>query len=84
MHLRVLERAGLISRCRDAQRRLRRIVCKPLVEASACKLMTIFRADGAIDAKRVAYMEFRGTDKYEAFDIFLPLFYPTIGDRRVS
>src|SRR5215475_12778236 len=34
-HLRVLERAGLISRGRDAQRRPRRIEAKPLAEASA-------------------------------------------------
>jgi len=33
-HLRVLERAGLISRGRDAQRRPRRLDAKPLAEAS--------------------------------------------------
>jgi DNA-binding transcriptional ArsR family regulator len=33
-HLKVLERAGLISRGRDAQRRPRRIEGKPLAEAS--------------------------------------------------
>jgi len=33
-HLRVLERAGLISRGRDAQRRPRRIEAKPLADAS--------------------------------------------------
>src|SRR5471030_1081594 len=33
-HLRVLERAGLISRGRDAQRRPRRIEPKPLAEAN--------------------------------------------------
>ena len=33
-HLRVLERAGLISRGRDAQRRPRRIEAKPLAEAN--------------------------------------------------
>ena len=33
-HLRVLERAGLISRGRDAQRRPRRIEAQPLAEAS--------------------------------------------------
>jgi len=32
-HLRVLERAGLVSRARDAQRRPRRIVADPLAEA---------------------------------------------------
>ena len=34
-HLKVLEKAGLISRGRDAQRRPCRIEAKPLVEASA-------------------------------------------------
>jgi DNA-binding transcriptional ArsR family regulator len=33
-HLRVLERAGLISRDRDAQRRPSRLVAKPLAEAN--------------------------------------------------
>ena len=33
-HLKVLERAGLVSRGRDAQRRPRRIEAKPLAEAS--------------------------------------------------
>jgi DNA-binding transcriptional ArsR family regulator len=33
-HLKVLERAGLISRGRDAQRRPRRLESKPLVEAA--------------------------------------------------
>jgi hypothetical protein len=45
------------------------------------RLMTIARADGSNDAKRVAYLEVLGTGKYEAFDIFLPLFFPTIGER---
>jgi DNA-binding transcriptional ArsR family regulator len=34
-HLKVLERAGLISRARDAQRRLSRLEAKPLAEANA-------------------------------------------------
>jgi DNA-binding transcriptional ArsR family regulator len=34
-HLKVLERAGLISRSRDAQRRPRRLEAQPLAEASA-------------------------------------------------
>jgi hypothetical protein len=45
------------------------------------KLMTIARADGSNDAKRVAYLEVQGTGKYEAFDIFLPLFFPQFGER---
>jgi len=34
-HLKVLERAGLVSRGRDAQRRPRRLEVEPLVEATA-------------------------------------------------
>jgi DNA-binding transcriptional ArsR family regulator len=34
-HLKVLEQAGLISRGRDAQRRPRRLVAKPLEDATA-------------------------------------------------
>ncbi len=45
------------------------------------KLMTIARADGSNDAKRVAYLEVTGLGQYEAFDIFLPLFFPTIGEQ---
>ena len=33
-HLKVLERAGLVSRGRDAQRRPRRVEAKPLAEAT--------------------------------------------------
>ena len=43
------------------------------------KLKTIARADGSNDAKRVAYLEVQGNDTYEAFDIFLPLFFPQVG-----
>ena len=45
------------------------------------RLLTIARADGGNDAKRIAYLEVRGLDRYEAFDIFLPLFYPSVGER---
>lgn len=51
------------------------------VDEILSRLMTIARADGGNDAKRVAYLEVRGADRYEAFDIFLPLFYPSIGER---
>ena len=40
------------------------------------KLMTVARADGSNDAKRVAYLEVLGNDRFEAFDVFYPLFYP--------
>lgn len=42
-------------------------------------LMTIARSDGSNDAKRIAYLEVSGVDRWEAFDIFLPLFYPQTG-----
>ena len=40
------------------------------------RLMSVARADGSNDAKRVAYLQVQGNDRYEAFDIFLPLFFP--------
>ncbi len=40
------------------------------------KLLTIARADGSNDAKRVASLEFLGGDRYETFDIYFPLFFP--------
>ena len=46
------------------------------------RLMTIARADGGNDAKRVASLEVRGDDRYEAFDIFLPLFFREVGARQ--
>lgn len=45
------------------------------------RMMKIARADGSNDAKRVAYLDVLGTGKYEAFDIFLPLMLPGIGER---
>jgi hypothetical protein len=42
------------------------------------RLMTIARADGSNDAKRMSYLEVRGRDEYEAFDIFLPLFFAEV------
>ncbi len=41
------------------------------------RLMTVARADGNNDAKRVAYMEVQGTDRFEAFDIYFPLLFPS-------
>lgn len=45
------------------------------------RLLPIARADGGNDGKRVRQLEVRGNDDYEAFDIYLPLFYPQIGHR---
>ncbi len=39
------------------------------------KLMKVARADGNNDAKRVDYLEISGAGKYEAFDIFYPLYF---------
>lgn len=41
------------------------------------RLMSVARADGNNDAKRVASMQVEGTSRYEAFDIFWPLFFPS-------
>jgi Peptidase family S41 len=39
------------------------------------RLMTVARADGSNDAKRVAYMEVNGDSIYEAFDVYFPMFF---------
>jgi len=46
-------------------------------ERILAKLMGVARADGSNDAKRIADLEVLGTSKYEAFDVFFPLYYPT-------
>lgn len=43
-------------------------------------LTTVSRADGAADAKRVANMENRGDDRFEAFDVHAPLLWPRLRD----
>lgn len=45
------------------------------------RLMTVARADGNNNAKRVAYMQVQGTDRFEAFDIYFPLFFPSTASR---
>ena len=49
---------------------------QPVAEILA-RLMTVARADGNNDAKRVAYLQVDGSSRYEAFDIFWPLFFPS-------
>ena len=44
-------------------------------------LMTVARADGNNNAKRVAYLEVQGTDRFEAFDVYFPLFFPSSAPR---
>ena len=46
------------------------------------RLMTVTRADGNNDAKRVALLQVQGEDEYETFDVFLPLLLPTATDTR--
>ena len=41
------------------------------------RLMTVARADGGNDAKRVANLQVTGDSRYEAFDIYWPLFFPS-------
>lgn len=40
------------------------------------RLMTVARADGSNDAKRVSDLEAGGYSNYEAFDIYFPMFFP--------
>lgn len=47
------------------------------VAAILARLMTVARADGNNDAKRVAYLQVDGTSRYEAFDIYWSLFFPS-------
>jgi hypothetical protein len=39
-------------------------------------LLTIARADGSNDAKRIASLEVTGDSNYETFDIYFPMFFP--------
>ncbi len=45
------------------------------------RLLSVARADGSNDAKRVSDLEVRGAGEYEAFDVYYPLFYPLRPDR---
>jgi C-terminal processing protease CtpA/Prc len=45
------------------------------------RLLTVARADGNNNSKRVAYMEVQGTDRFEAFDVYFPLFFPSTAPR---
>lgn len=42
------------------------------------KLMTIARADGANDDKRIAQLAVTGDSEYETFDLYYPLFFPAL------
>jgi hypothetical protein len=45
------------------------------------RLMTIARADGSNDAKRISYLEVLGENNYEAFDVYFPMFFPPASNR---
>jgi hypothetical protein len=45
-----------------------------------CRLMLLSRADGSADAKRVNNMEMRGDNRFEAFDLHLPLVLRGVSD----
>jgi len=47
------------------------------------RLLPVSRADGGNDAKRISNLEVQGTDRYEAFDVYYPLFFPTAGLERM-
>lgn len=47
------------------------------------RLLTIARADGSNDAKRVNYLQVLGENEYEAFDVYFPMFFPQTGNRFV-
>lgn len=50
--------------------------------AILARLLTVARADGGNDAKRVSYLEVAGRSRFEAFDVYLPLFFPARGETR--
>ena len=41
------------------------------------RLLPLVRADGSNDGKRVSLLEVQGRGKYEAFDVYFPLLYPS-------
>lgn len=49
-------------------------------EALLAALIPLARADGGNDGKRVSLMEVRGEDRFEAFDIHLPLILPGLSE----
>lgn len=43
------------------------------------KLMTVARADGGNDSKRIAQLAVTGDNDYETFDLYYPMFFPAHG-----
>jgi len=69
-HLKVLERAGLISRGRDAQRRPRRLEAKPLAEATGwlegyrqCWEGNFQRLDALLDELKIKEKKYKRTNR---------------------
>jgi hypothetical protein len=50
------------------------------VAALLKRLLPMSRADGGNDAKRINNMEVKGGDRFEAFDIYLPLVLPNLSE----
>lgn len=51
------------------------------VKTVLARLITIARADGSNDAKRVSYLEVLGENNYEAFDVYFPMLFPQTSSR---
>lgn len=49
------------------------------VKTILARLLTVARADGSNDVKRVSYLEAAGASDFEAFDIYFPMFFPPAG-----
>ncbi len=47
------------------------------VQAILARLMTVTRADGANDSKRIAQLAVTGESIYETFDLYYPMFFPS-------
>jgi hypothetical protein len=45
------------------------------------RLLSITRADGANDSKRIAQLAVNGDSEYETFDLYYPMFFPHTGAR---
>ncbi len=81
-HFRWLGKRMIVTRSFAADRRLRAgtevlaLDGVPVADVLA-RLMTVARADGNNDAKRVADLEVAGASRFEAFDVYWPLFFPS-------
>jgi hypothetical protein len=51
------------------------------VKKILARLLTIARADGSNNAKRVSYLEVLGENNYEAFDVYYPMFFSPTSKR---